>query len=106
MANAEITKSQDLLEALVDDEIVVLSQEDGKFYSLRDTGRRVWELLEAPCSFEHIIFSMLQEYDVSPDECESQIEQLVLQLEGRSLVKLSSGCDREEVSLGHGAQDL
>lgn len=86
-----ISKTDSHVETMVDGEIVLMDIEDGKFFSLSGTGRRIWELIEASVPVSGIIAKLVAEYDVNEDECAQQIASLVDDLLSRGLVTVARG---------------
>ena len=60
----EITwkKSAGVIERTIDDEKVLLDLKTGVYYSLDETGSKIWELLEKPVSAEEIAGEILESY--------------------------------------------
>lgn len=57
----------------MDGEKVMLSVHNGKYYNLGEVGGLIWELLEGPKSIKELVDRLIEEYDVSREECESQV---------------------------------
>jgi len=83
-----ITKTDDCVETVVDDELVLMNVVNGLFYSLKDTGRRAWELLAEKDSFGALVDAMCSEYDVADELCRTDLTKLLTDLDERTLVKL------------------
>lgn len=58
-----------LLYSKIGDEIVLLTIESGKYFKVDPIGSRIWELIKEPCTIEKICSQLVEEYDVSPDQC-------------------------------------
>ena len=86
--NTKITKTDDCVETVVDDELVLMNIVNGLFFSLKDTGRRAWELLGEHRSFGALIDAMRSEYDVAEDTCRAELTKLIEDLQERTLVEL------------------
>ena len=52
-------------------EAVILDANQGMYYGLDAVGARVWDLLQEPVSLSLILDTLLAEYDVAPDRCQT-----------------------------------
>lgn len=68
-----LARSDELLEAEIDGETVMLSIDKGEYYGLDAIGSEIWALLEGPRSVSEICTSMCERYDVEPDICERDV---------------------------------
>ena len=75
-----------LMEAELGDELVGLEPDAGVCYGFNDVAKRVWQLLEQPRSFEAIWTELLDEYDVTPAECDSDLREMLADLVGKKLI--------------------
>lgn len=87
--DAKISKTDNFVETVVDDELVLLHIINGQFYSLKDTGRRAWELLDDNPQFGQLCSAMCGEYDVTEDTCRSELGKLFGDLKERTLVEIN-----------------
>jgi len=86
---SKISKTDDCVETVVDDELVLMNVVNGLFYSLKDTARRAWELLDEQGSFGALVETMCGEYDVAEDVCRADLARLIEDLKERNLVEVS-----------------
>lgn len=75
-----------LMEAELDDEMVGLEPDAGVCYGFNNVAKRVWQLLEQAQSFEAIRTALLEEYDVTPAECESDLRELLADFIEKKLI--------------------
>ncbi len=68
-----LTKQKELLKSSVDDETILLSIANSKYYGMDSIASRVWELLDGKLSVQEIVTSLLAEFEVSPVECEQDV---------------------------------
>src|SRR2546426_12791479 len=61
-------------------EAAILNLKSGVYYGLNAVGARIWSLIQEPKSVEDIRDAILNEYDVDPERCESDLLQLLQQL--------------------------
>jgi hypothetical protein len=66
--------------------VVILGLRDGMYFELSEVGARVWQLIQQPRSVQSIIDTLLDEYDVSADQCESDVVALATEMHRHGLV--------------------
>ncbi len=76
------------MSAELDGEAVVLSFDDGKYYSLNPIGARIWQLIEGWRKVSDLLVVLLEEYDVEAAQCESDLIVLLTQLRDLRLVEV------------------
>lgn len=64
--------------------------DQGKYYSLKGPSGRIWELLETPTTLEDIRSTLMEEYNVAQEKCESQLVSLISELRDQDLVVCSN----------------
>lgn len=74
------------LSSLETENLVILNFKDGMYYELKDVAARVWGLIQQPSSFQTVLETILDEYEVEPDRCERDLMALVKDLNARGLV--------------------
>lgn len=65
------------MEAIVDGERILLSPLDGRCHALNGTAGRVWTLVETPRSADEIVSVLVAEFDVSPEQCAREVDDLL-----------------------------
>jgi hypothetical protein len=68
-------------------EIVVLDLDSQRYFGLNEVGARTWRLLEAGQSLDDVIESLEAEFDVSPEQLESDLQRLIADLLSAGLLK-------------------
>ena len=86
MSEPTYQRAIDLLEAELGDELVALSVDDGNCFGFNSVAASVWRALEAPRSFAELQQRLLTEYDVSPEQCASELQELLDDLIEKKLV--------------------
>jgi hypothetical protein len=85
--NARIARNEEIVSGKMDDEIVMMSIEQGEYYGINPVGSRIWELLEQPRTAAGLCDILLEEYDVPAEECRRDVLEFLRQLFARKLVK-------------------
>lgn len=70
-------------------ETIVLELEKGNYYGLGEVSSRVWELVQQPISLEDLSNKILEEYEVSPEQCEQDLHQLLKKLLELGLIQIN-----------------
>jgi hypothetical protein len=85
-ATLVVTKEQ--VTADLQGEAVILHLESGMYYGLDPVGVRVWELLQTPRPFSELKSTLLEEFDVEPETCETHVLALLQQLIDVKLIEV------------------
>ena len=67
-----IQRSNKLVSSNMDGETVMMSIENGEYFGLNSVGSRMWELIENPIKVNTLIELLLDEFDVSREQCEAE----------------------------------
>jgi hypothetical protein len=86
-STAIVGRRDGLIEAGLDDEIVLLNVENGCCYGLNRVGSRMWELLANPTRVQDLCKVLLTEYEVDPKVCERQVIDLLEELRVEGLIE-------------------
>ena len=81
---------KDVLASEVEDELVLLNQETGKYFTLDATGARMWKLIVQNGQLEQVKQAMLAEYDVEPEQLEQDLLKLVDKLVANALLQIDA----------------
>jgi hypothetical protein len=84
-----VSRRAELIETEVDGELVALHVDNGTCYGFNGTATRIWALIEQPRRFSELKDELTREFEVDPDVCERQLEELLRELEGDGLVEIS-----------------
>ncbi len=71
----------------VSDEAVILDMDTAVYYSLPDTGARIWELIGQGKSLQEIIQIMVEEYDATEREVRKDVEELILKFQKEKIIE-------------------
>lgn len=66
-------RKNELIEAELDEDLVMLDVEQGKYFALNSIGKRIWELLSEARTKEELMTILLNEYEVEPKLCEEEL---------------------------------
>ncbi len=71
--NTQILRSSSIITTDVEDGVIMLSVEAGKYYGATEVAYRIWQLIETPNTVMAICDVLVSEYDVERDQCERQV---------------------------------
>jgi hypothetical protein len=81
-----VVRSDSLVEAEIDNEIVALNIRNGTCYGLNSVGSRIWRLLSAPIRISDLCTVLQGEYKVAQNDCERQVLDLLEELRAEDLI--------------------
>ena len=81
-----LQRKADLLFNEIDGEVVMLSIENSEYYGMDKVGSRIWELLEKPLSFKGLVVKLMEEYEVSEEQCAEETMAFLKKLTDKKLV--------------------
>ncbi len=74
----------------VGDEIVILNPQNGHYYGLNPLGARIWTLIQEPTRVSQVRDTLLAEYEVSAEECERDLLDILESLAAQGLIEVQA----------------
>jgi hypothetical protein len=68
-----VSHTSGLVAADMGGQTVIMSIENGKYYSLDGIGSRIWELIGKPCTVRDLVTALLAEYEVEEERCQDNV---------------------------------
>lgn len=62
------------------DELVMMDIDKGKYFSLNPVATRIWDLIDKPLDIEELCQLLMEEYDVTYDQCLSETAELLAEM--------------------------
>lgn len=87
--NSVICISRDIDATEFNDEKVMMNMNKGKYYALNEVGSRIWDLISNNTKVSFIVDTLLNEYDVSKEECTNQVISYLEDLYNAELIEVS-----------------
>jgi len=84
--DATFVRRPELHAVEMDGELVMMGQEQGEYYGLRDVAASIWNHLEEPKTTEELVILVSAEYEVTPETCRDDIVAFLDDLRARKLV--------------------
>ena len=63
------SRNEQIIDGELDDNQVMMHLEKGKYFGLNPVGKRIWELIAEPKTFQEISTVLLAEFDVKETQC-------------------------------------
>ena len=63
----------DIITADLNEEIVMMDIQSGKYFNLKETAAEIWLLLESPLTLHDLVERLVIQYEVSYEQCEKDI---------------------------------
>ena len=84
-----ISRNPGVLTAEVDNEIVMMSIEQGRYFGLDDIGSDIWNRIEPPCSFATLIDWLTTDYDADRATIAADVRALLGRMAAQDVVRLA-----------------
>jgi hypothetical protein len=82
--------NQEVLFQELQGEAVLLNLKSGVYLGLDSVGTRIWNLLQQRPLLQDVRDAILQEYDVSAEQCERDLLRLVSKMEQQGLAEIGT----------------
>ncbi len=83
---ATFRRSTHQVSCKIHEEVAILHTERAIYFGLQGVGAWIWDALEQPRSVADLCESIESEFDVSPDECQADVVQILANLREEGLV--------------------
>jgi hypothetical protein len=81
-----VKRNDDIFTGIIDDEMVAMSIENGKYYQLNKTGSRILELLDTSRSISELCEAMQGNYTVDGSVCREDILEFMQEMAKLKLI--------------------
>jgi hypothetical protein len=83
-----VAVSRNQIHSSLGEEIIILDLYRGTYHGLSSVGARIWELLQEPKTVENVLNVLLDEYDVDPKQCKTDLLDLLERLQAQELIEV------------------
>jgi hypothetical protein len=90
LADRIYVPAEDVLHQRVGAEVILINLKNDRIYSLNPTGARFFELLESKISLSEIKDKLCEEFDVSPEALEQELQDITKKLLDENLINVEN----------------
>jgi len=88
--NTQVARADGFSTAPVDNELMMLNVEQGKYYSLDPIAAEIWNLLEKPALVGEVVIQLQKKYKVSPGQCQADVVEFLEKLSSYGMIVLKA----------------
>ena len=85
---SRLMRNPEILASEIDDEMVMMDEAQGLYFGLNPMARKVWELLGSPVTYESLLNSLLESYEVESQQCKTDVEPFLLDMIEHRLIQV------------------
>jgi hypothetical protein len=89
LQNSLIAQKEGNIVSDMDGEKVMMSIKNGKYYNLGEIGGVIWDLIRFPITFNELIITLINEYEVDNEKCEEQVLRFLEMLQKEELIQIT-----------------
>lgn len=87
--NSKVFRQKNIMFNKLDDEVVMMSINKGEYYGLDSIGSRIWEIINEPIEIKEIVKILLNEYNISEEQCVKDVIAFLEELIKKELIGVS-----------------
>ncbi|MCX0404341.1 lasso peptide biosynthesis PqqD family chaperone [Clostridium perfringens] len=81
-----VSQKEDVDVTELNKEKIMMDLDKGKYFMLNETGSAIWDTINEPKSVSEIIESIIKEYDIDRETCESTVLEYLEKLRHEEIV--------------------
>ena len=66
-------RNTEIFASKIDDEVVMMDDASGLYFALNPVAGKIWSLLEVPVNFHILLDKLIEMYEVSLEQCQSDL---------------------------------
>lgn len=87
-STTSVVRRKEILSAEVDNEVVLMSVEQGVYYGLNPVGALIWSFLEEPVRVRDLCDQVVEQFDVPLEQCQRDVLALLHDLRAQQLIRV------------------
>ncbi len=87
-ADTLVVRAAGIVATDMDGQWVMMSIENGKYYSLDAVASRIWDLIEKPLAMKDIVAALLTEYRVEEEQCRTGVADFLKGMIAKRLIAI------------------
>lgn len=84
-----VVQNRDIDVSDLNNEKVMMNIDKGQYFSLNSLGSRIWELIDSPKKIRDIVHDLLEEYEVSEEDCVESVTEFLNTLHHVELINVN-----------------
>ena len=102
--SSRVARSEAIVFTELDDTVLMMDVEEGRYYELEPVGARIWALIESRPRIAEVCEALVADYEVAPDVCGDEVREFLNELRRREVVRILRGNGTNEIA-NHGTRD-
>ncbi|BAZ11061.1 hypothetical protein NIES4071_28860 [Calothrix sp. NIES-4071] len=90
LESSVVVASSEQISSDLGEEAVILNLKSGVYHGLNEVGATIWKLVQEPRTIKEIEHKLLEEYDVEPEQCQSDVIALLSDLLAAELIVIKN----------------
>ena len=82
----KLSRSEEMLSTELDQETVLMNIDAGAYYGLAGPAQIIWEKLKTPLTFSALMDQLVEEYEIAPEVCASDLQAFLGKMEQEGLL--------------------
>lgn len=83
-----ISARPDQISSDLEGETILLHMTSGLYYGLNDIGVKIWSLIQTPQTLAEVRQTLLANYEVTVEDCDRELKELLISLSEAELISL------------------
>ena len=79
-------RNNETISGRLEDELVMMDIQKGKYFSLNPLATFIWDLLEKPLTFDKLCSLLMEEYEVSEEQCRADVRVYLDEMEKLGMI--------------------
>ncbi len=81
-------RNDEMLSNKMDNELILLSLQNDRYFGLNEVGTRIWELLEKPVTLDELTEKLAGEYHIAPETCRKELASFIADMTEKKLITI------------------
>lgn len=87
--SATVQQTPSAVSCEIEEQTVLLNVDAGKYHGFNEVASRIWQMIESPIKIDQVCDQLIQEFDISKEQCESDVLRFLQHLNESGLVTLN-----------------
>ena len=77
---------KDVIFSDLEDEMIIMDMNSGKYFGLNETGAKIWSLFDKYGDLKEVVKALCEEYEISKEKCEKEVIRFLKRLQQKDLI--------------------